>query len=973
MNAFRRSQLSVAVAAALVLTALPLAAQAQQSEGADKAKSLDAVVVTGSRIKKSESVTQAPVSVITRAQIDKTGVASLGQLLQQLSTGGKALNTQFNSSGNFGFPPDGGGIGAGSSQVDLRHLGSKRVLVLVDGVRWVNESSASGVSGSADLNTIPLSIIDRIEVLEDGASSIYGSDAIAGVINVITRKTFDGAAIHTYYGEYDKGGKTKDGNFTVGGSGERFSAVFSGSFYEQNRISSSAYEQSRFPVPFGGLDFGSSGTPQGRFRFCDPSRPAGSTGFCGDANNPAQFYNVTLNNGTTTPVWNPANPSAGTYHDFSSADRFNFAPFNLLLTPSQRKSLFTNVTYNVNDNINLHVKALYNNRQSVNQAAPEPLFIGPVAGTGGIADNISISRLNPFNPFGIDLNADSNFLGVTRRPLEVGPREFKQDVDTWYANAGFDGSFNVGDRNLSWDVNYVHSENKAQQIFTNGYNVAKLKLALGDPAICAAVAGCTPLDVFGGQGRPFTQQMIDYIRTTQRDSSKQKLDLISANITGSLFDIGGRDVGFAAGFEHRKNTGSFTPDVLRQTGESQDSFASPISASDTVNEFYGEVNVPVLASVEISGALRYSDYDSTGGATTGKIGLRWQPVSDLVLRGNYSEGFRAPNLGELFGLTQFGATLTDPCGPSNGALVVDDSNGPNTTPRETACRALGVPSGFRQANTQITTFTGGNANLAPEDSKSYTGGLVYSPSWAEGLSWSDRLDFEVTYYHHKVTGAIQARDIQQLLDACVDGSALGQVCSGFSRISSGDLRPPTNFLDNLGSITTDGFDFKTNWTSPEWRFGQLTVSTQSTYVNSYKAVDIDGNVSNRRVGVELDDSAIPDWQSNAQLGWKKGDFDAAWNIRYIAKVHELCNGDLEGLPGCPTADAKRSLSATTYHDMQLGWNNALTVEDLRLTAGVNNVFKKDPPTCLTCSLNGYDAGTYDLPGRFWYLSLDYRF
>lgn len=967
------NRLSQAVRAALLFAAIPLAAQAQNDADADRATSLETVLVTGSRIKTTDTVTQSPVQVITRAQIERTGVASLGQFLQRLTTGGKALNAQFNSSGNFGFPPDGGGIGAGSSQVDLRHLGSKRVLVLVDGVRWVNESSASGVSGSADLNTIPLAVVERIEVLEDGASAIYGSDAIAGVINVITRKQFDGVAVHSYYGEYDRGGETKDANITIGGHNDKFSAVFSGSFYDQNRISSGAYEQSRFPIPFGGLDFGSSGTPQGRFRFCDPSRPAGGPGFCGDANNAAQFYNVTLNNGTTNPVWDPANPNGGTYHGFTGADRFNFAPFNLLLTPSQRSSLFTNVSYAISDSVNFHVKALYNNRQSVNQAAPEPIFVGPGAGTGGIADTISISRLNPFNPFGIDLNADSNFLFIGRRPLEVGPRVFEQDVDTWYVHTGFDGVFNIGEHTLSWDANYVHSENKANQIFTNGYNVSKLKLALGDPALCAQVAGCTPLDLFGGQGRPFTQQQIDFIRVTTRDSSKQELDLASFNLTGDLFAIQDRSAGFAIGFEHRNNQGDFIPDQLRQTGESQDSFASAVSASDTVDEFYGEVTLPVLSILDITGALRYSDYDSTGSSTTGKIGFRLQPVSDVVLRGTYSEGFRAPNLGELFGLTQFGATLTDPCGPTNGNLVVDDSDGVNTTPLETACRAQGVPSGFRQANTQITTFTGGNTNLAPEDSKSYNFGLVYAPSWAEDLSWSSRMDFEVSYYDHKITGAIQARDIQQLLDACLQGTAQGQICSGFSRISSGDLRPPTNFLDNLGTVKTSGIDFKGNWASPEFGLGTFTVSFQSTYVDNYKATDIDGNVARRRVGIEVDDSAIPEWQTNVQAGWHKGDFDAEWDIRYIGQVDELCNGDLEGLPGCPTADAKRSLGATTYHDVQLGWNNVFTFEGLRLSAGVNNLFKKDPPICLTCSLNGYDAGTYDLPGRFWYASLDYKF
>ena len=180
------------------------------------------VVITGSRIIQTSANAQQPISIIDRNAIDRTGLASIGDLLQQVTAGGKALNAKFNSSGNFGYPPDGGGIGAGSAQVDLRNLGSKRVLVLVDGIRWVNESSASGVSGAADLNTIPMSIIDRIEVLEDGASAIYGSDAIAGVVNIITRKNFDGIELNAYRGEFDLGGATTDASITLGGGSETF-------------------------------------------------------------------------------------------------------------------------------------------------------------------------------------------------------------------------------------------------------------------------------------------------------------------------------------------------------------------------------------------------------------------------------------------------------------------------------------------------------------------------------------------------------------------------------------------------------------------------------------------------------------------------------------------------------------------------------------------------------------------------------
>ncbi len=947
------------------LAFLSFARMSVAQEPQDDAGPMQEVVVTGSRIIQSSANSQQPLSIIDRAAIDRTGLASVGDLLQQVTTGGKALNTKFNSSGNFGYPPDGGGIGAGSAQVDLRNLGSKRVLVLVDGIRWVNESSASGVSGSADLNTIPMSVIDRIEVLEDGASSIYGSDAIAGVVNIITRKSIEGIEINAYRGEFDLGGPTTDVSLTVGGAGERFSGMFVASYFEQEGIGSGEWEQSSFPQPLAGIAAGSSGIPQGRFVFCDPTRPPGTVGSCAA---PDTFYDLTLNNGTTTPVWNPADPSAGTYHDFGGADRFNYSPYNLLLTPSQRKSMFARMTFAISDDVNVTVKGLFNNRQSSNRAAPEPIFVGPSAGTGGIADEISISALNPFNPFGIDLDASSNFAVLTRRPVEVGPRLFEQDVDTWYFNLGFDGKFGSGDR-FRWDVNFVQSENSADQEFTNGYNVAKIQLALGDPAVCAQVLNCTPLDLFGGQGRPFTQPMIDFIRATQIDSSKQTLQLIAANVTGDLFAIGDRTAGFAVGVEHRKYEGDFDPDPLRQTGESQDSFASPVSADYSVDEVYAEFRFPLLESLDVSAAVRYSDYSTFGSETTGKVGLRWQPIDALAFRGTYSTGFRAPNLGELYGLTQFDATLTDPCGPT-GSLVVNDADGPNTTPLETACRAQGVPSGFEQSNTQISTFTGGNPDLKPETSDSYTIGIVHDATWAEGFA--ERLTFELTYFSHEIDDGIQARDIAALLNACLAaGGTDPTLCTPFTRQPSGNLNPPNNFLDNLGTIETDGFDFKADWLGSERDWGQLWLSLQATYVNDFTAVDTDGIVSQRTVGIEVSDSAIPEIQANMNFGWRRAGWEVGWTVRFIDAVNEFCGNALTpDVPGCDQGEEFHELGSTFYNDFMLAWNG---IEDLRVALALNNVFDEDPPICFSCSLNGFDAGTYDLPGRFWAVSVKYGF
>ena len=992
-NSLARRRVWLAVHGALAACAATSALAQEAAAPAPPAQQPQEVVVTGSRIQQSVAESTQPLSVISSEQIDRTGLADLGSLLNQLTYSGAALNTKFNSSGNFGYPPDGGGIGAGAAEVDLRNLDCKRTLVLVDGLRWVNESSASGVSGCADLNTIPLPIVERIEILEDGASSIYGSDAIAGVVNIITKKKMDGVEVTGYGGDYSKGGRTTQGTLTIGGSTDRFSGIFIADYYNQESISSSKWWQSAEPVPRMGVASGSSATPQGRSTFCDPSIAVPGYGSC--TADQANFYDVALNNGTTTPVWNPNNPTGGssTYHNWSGADRFNFAPLNLLLTPSTRKSIWTSVSYDWTDDVQVYAKGMFNNRTSTNEAAPEPIFVGPYAATGGIADTINVSKLNPYNPFGIDLcaapaaanstvcpggpNFVPNFGWITRRPIEAGPRIFNQDVDTWYFSAGFKGVLHWGG-GWHWDLNFVDSDNQASQKFTGGYNIAKVGIALGDPAICAQVSGCVPLDLFGGQGRPITQTMLNYILAPQIDSSEQQLKLVSFNITGPMFDIQDRSAGIAVGGEHRQYDGVFSPDPLRQDGESQDSFASPVSQSYHVNEAYAEVSLPLLRTLGVSGAVRYSDYSTFGSQTTYKAGLRWQPISDLAVRGDYSTGFRAPDLGELYGLTQFGATLVDPCGPTGTVIVTPGNN----SALANACRAQGVPNGFQQANTQITTFTGGNSSLKPETSHAWTAGFQYNASWAEGHAGTDKLNFEATYWNIIVDSAIQAEDIQALLNACLAAGGLDPgLCQPFTRGAGGQLNPPKNFLQNLAQIKTDGEDIKINWLSQPFRFGHFTAALQATKVNKYEAVDALGLVAQRAVGIEVNNGAIPAWRANAQFGWGIGTVAASWSLRYIDSVKELCGNAAATVPvpGCTNSTGAfdptmyNTLNSVLYNDVQIGWSDAFSVKGLKLEGGVNNLFGVNPPVCYTCTLNGYDASTYDLPGAFWYVRGTYKF
>ncbi|RPE75934.1 TonB-dependent receptor plug domain-containing protein [Vulcaniibacterium tengchongense] len=980
MRSLRRKTLAVQCALWL---ALPGLAAAQEAPPSDDPTTLDAVEVTGTRIRKAEIESQTPVQTLTREDIERTGLTSIGDIVQELTGSGSALNTKFNSSGNFGFSPNGDGVGAGSAQVDLRHLGPKRVLVLVDGMRWVNESSASGVGAATDLNTIPLALVERIEVLEDGASSLYGSDAIAGVVNIITRRNYEGGQITLNYGQYDKGdGELSGVDLAWGTNTDKMNLFLGASHVDQEPVYSRDRAQAREPIPGTGLTFGSSATPNGRFVFF-PNAPSSACPLTDVDDDPATpavpFCDITTPNGSSFPN------GVGYPNDFIGFDtpnRFNFAEYNMVLTPSKRSGVFGQIRYYFTDDVHWYAKALYNRRESTNQAAPEPLFFGPDAGTGNpYADDITISALNPYNPFGIDLVSSgpgANLVLIGRRPVEGGPRVFEQEVDTQYFATGLDGSFELGERSWFWDVNAAWSKNEAEQTNYGSYNIFNVAMALGDPAVCAATPGCVPLNIFGGPGT-ITPEMLAWIQPVVRDRSEQKLSQFTANISGDLFEMWAGPLSMAAGYEYRKYEGSYTPDPLNYVtmpdGTVENHYngvpSLPTSGEYDVNEVYLELNVPLFRdspfgkSLDLSLAGRYSDYSSFGGQFTPKYGLRWQVADELLLRATYAEGFRAPSIGELYGsASRADLQLDDPC------LIGVDGSAP--TGNAANCAALGVPPGAAQSNSQISVTTGGNPELDPETARSFTAGLVFSPSFASGVSWSDRLDLELTFYRHSIEGAVQAIDAQTQLDLCV-ATLDPRYCDGITRSSVGSINGFNNRLTNLGSIKTDGWDADVFWTLPETSFGQFKLSWQNTFVTRYEAIGAAGQVQPRRVGVEVTDSAIPDWTSNATLDWRYNHWSASWTVRHISELEEEC-GDAVAFPVCSDpSEGTNKLDATTYHDVQLGYRFDL-LKGLQLTGGVNNLFDEDPPICLSCSLNGYDASTYDIPGgRFFYLRADLRF
>ena len=928
----------------------PPDAPATPSTTASEPSSGGEIVVTGSRIRRDPLSQDAPIVFVDEEDIAKTGLNSVGDVLQRLPSAGGGLNSKFNNSGNLGNPPDGGGVGAGSSEIDLRYLGSRRVLVLVDGLRYVNGASASGVPGSTDLNSIPDSMIERIEVLQDGASSIYGSDAIAGVVNIITKKKqngFDGTA---QLGGYDEGdGYTQNYQLSWGNGGDGpLQIVVGGNFVTQDGVKSRDRAISAFPTPYATscLEGGCSGTPLlGRFRFFgiasdtvdDPSTP---------------LVNEDITDETLVAVMPvgvaPVYPDD--FRDFGAADAFNFAPFNYIQTPLKRYGVFANFRYELADNINFSAKAVWNKRKSKNQAGPIPILIGQGAGNLNVLDTIDVDVSNPFNPFDFTLD-ESNFIVIRRRMSEFGPRRFNQDVKTIYGVATLDGSFNAANHEWYWDINASYGRNKANQVMHGNINSDNLRIALGPVATCAATAGCVPFNIFGGAGT-ITQEMIDFVGFAQHDSSEQKSWDLTGNISGSLFELPGGPLGVAAGLEYREQKGRFDPDPIVAAGFSSDIPAQPTKGSYDVWEAYAEINAPLLSDrpfadlLELSGAVRYSDYSTSGSTTTFKAGLNWKPIEDLRLRATWAEGFRAPSIGELFGtFSRFDSAFDDPCS-ANSELARNITNDDTVFDN---CTAQGGVGATTLPDDQLSVITGGNEELDPETSKSWVLGGVYSPSFIP------RLSLEVNWYKISIDDAIQAFPAQLTVTNCVydnDASA----CDRIARSVSGDIVGIDSQLENIAGIRTKGIDANLAYRTDRTSVGTFGLTWNNTFLLNWDLLlpTADGTQVVSREGTEVGSpsQAYPKWKSIGIIDWDMESFGASITGRYIKSVRET--------------NADNKIKSMFYTDLQLRWQSPDFADNFGFALGVNNLFDVKAPACFGCDVNGFDPTTYDVPGRYLY-------
>ncbi len=910
----------------------------------DGTTNLDRIEITGSRIRQASVESAQPVVALNRAEIEKKGYVNVADILQDVTAAGAPSMSRANSLES--------GRDFGGMYVSLRNLGPERSLVLIDGRRM-------GVSaaGYSDLASIPSSIVDRVEVLTDGASALYGSDAIAGVVNIITRKNFDGAEVNAYVGQYSEG----DGQKTS------YSATF-GKTFDRGWVTVGGEYSDEDPILGGARDF--TAYPNG------PRHP--TDGLSGVT--PWGYATVDGKNLSVGPGGDPT-----VLGNFVPADKANDANTKTnmsLLTGLQRKSVFANGGFSINDNLRLVADALYTERESTKQLAGYPY-----QSTGGRA---LLSKDSAFNPFGRDV-------AFAHRTEEL-PRGTENNLTTKRASVGVEGSFETGSRYWDWNVSYMYNRNEGERIGTGSMYQPNVNQSVGPSFIdgqgvahCGSVgnviAGCTPWNPlapmgYTGPGALGNQDVQDYLFTRFTDKMQSTTKVASANISGSLFSLSAGDIMGAMGFEHRSEEASYDPDLMVRNGQIAGTSGQPTRGDYALNEAYLELQVPLLADMAFARELsldvagRYSDYNNFGSTTNTKFGLKWKPIDSLLVRATYGTGFRAPTVENLYGGTVTTRdSYTDPCDTTFGAAA-------NNAQVQARCRAGGVPANFRQLAADGnpatvpgqqggTDFTSGsNEALKPETAKTWTVGLVYSPEFVSGL------DLSLDWWKIRINDVIVGESATDMLNQCyVQG--VDAACNRFTRSKSGKTIGQVSALDrtllNAGYQETAGYDIAVRYRLPELAIGKFSVSWNTTYVDYLERRNDNADTTPVRQYAGWEGNFRV--RSNLNLDWQYGNFGLGWTARYYSSMQENCAYATEcSNPGFSSPytgnQGINKVGSNTFHDIQmryiLPWNGTVSM-------GINNVFDHQGPIMYSQPNSSFTYyGGFDI-GRYMYMKYQQRF
>ncbi|MEO1656779.1 MAG: TonB-dependent receptor [Pseudomonadota bacterium] len=925
----------------------------------------DTIIVTGSRIARTDLQSSSPVAVVSEQQILFSGEVNVENILAEIP----AVAPDLGGTTNNGSP---GGI----ATADLRGLGANRTLVLVNGRRYV----ASDNQQRVDLNNIPSALIERVEVVTGGASSIYGSDAIAGAVNFILKDDFEGLRIGAQAGRAVENGdgNTANINVTMGANtadGRGNITMFADYTYRDEVL---AARRGWSDTAYDDLGGGFVLDPLGS------SRIPGSQ-ILGSPTDP-----FVLPDGSTAQ--NIGFDENGT--PFGSPSSFNFQPDNFITTPQERLLFSTLGRYEINEFVEAYMETTYANNNVNQQLAfdandiPDgaPLFV-PIDGNPLLTNADLVTFLE--DNFDTGLNGDTAGDGIAtipdlrRRMVEAGPRFTSFENDALRVLTGLRGDVPLEfGSDWNYDVYYSYARtNRSETLrgFTSDVRIQQAVNATtdagGNPVCIDQTGGCVPITLFGIDS--IDPDAIGFISPSAAVVRETEQQIFNASISGNALELPAGSVGVAFGYEYRDESARDIPDQFVISGElGPGSNEDPVEGQFDVHEVFGEVLIPVLAdapfaeSLEIEGAFRYADYSSVGSATAFKAGGSWTPVEGFKIRGLYQEAVRAPNIFELFGQATGAPTVTDGCASAQTAG--------NQTERD-FCAALGVPDPANftpdsQATTQSTGALLAGDSLDAESAETWTVGFVYDSPIFEGLTVT------ADYYSIFVDDAIDTLGPTVRVDQCIASNDVNSAeCALVSRTVNGDIAFIQDTFLNTGSETRKGIDWQIDYTRDLtilnipgtvslFQAGNYTFTNEFVPADGEDAIDCNGIFSGDCTG--LGDFNQPKWRLTNNVTYQTGPLQVRAQYRVIGNLTNGAADTIDDLAFEDT-DIQGYVDITASYDVN---------ENLNLYAGVENLADTSPPLMgsgFTGRNGGSDAGTdpslYDVLGRRFFIGAVVQF
>jgi outer membrane receptor protein involved in Fe transport len=957
------------VPAAMALEAGP---SADAAAAAAAPAALEEVIVTGTRIRRTvDEATAAPITIIDSAQIAQSGYQTAGDLLALLpGVAGKATSPALNNGGGFG-----------ESNVELRGLDAKRTLVLIDG-RRVGIVGGPTSSGAVDINQIPVNMIDHVDVLKEGAGAIYGSDAIAGVVNFVTKKNVNDLQITGEYGQTTHGdGPHHAVSIMWGGSTDKFDFVLSGNYNKQKAVYAGARDFSKdalylYSGSSGRLvsKAGSSRVPNGR-----ASLPFGYV--LPNGQGAGAYYKCSAHTNQVTRIPGTDGTALADYQCLHGS--FNYQPYNLIVTPQERGALFASSTYHINDDLEVYAEILNNKTHSGFEIAPLPF--------DATADDVIISAANQYNPFGQDFGGlttpNSNY---RTRFVTLGDRFSKSDSDTKLANLGLRGKLPWGDWRWDANVGYNREDQSAQTfgyVYFPGlqnevgpsYQISPGVYGCGTDA-AHAIPGCTPINFFNLDS-PATISQLQALNTSYHTDNSFVYKSAALDFDGTVVPMPAGDLRVAAGFQYQDQSVAFSSDYLVHAQAplyikcliSEEACTGDSSGAYSSKEFYAEGLIPILKdlpgakSLNIDLGVRHSDYSLFGSNTKGQAKLEWKPVSDLLMRGTFAQVFRVPTLVDLYAAPlNNSATFADPC---YGSTIAGAAANPNLAK---ACNGAYQLDGAYAYNgtSQVTALIQSNPNLKPETGHVWTAGFVLQVPGVENLS------FTADYWNYFIDGVITQLDPNYSSNQCLATGA-NQFCSLIHRYTSGNNQGQVEVffqpVVNLGVLETDGVDYNINYKLNNTPIGKFVFDLSATHLNKYDSTPIAGGPVTHVAGTF--DRQFGNYAKLRGLGtvaWSYSDFEAMFQVQYIDSivVHNPATQS-PGVHGQPNPDLR--IPSIIYMNTTVGYTVRQT--KTKLLAGMQNIADKQPPILYMNNVTNAntDVATYDLLGRRFFVSFQQKF